>query len=82
MLQQPTNERSDSETGAERRIALISDPAKELVGPQRIDRVLQFLLRGGEIFLGRTPGGFAAPGFSSWPVFGWRFWIHLLQGKR
>jgi hypothetical protein len=58
VLEQSTDQSPDGEAGAERRIALIPDPPKEIIRLEQIHRALHVLLSGGEILKRRAPSGF------------------------
>src|SRR5437762_4536072 len=55
MLEEPTDQRADGDASAGGRIALVADPANEVVGVQGFDRSLQLFLRSREILLCGEP---------------------------
>ncbi|MDP9202661.1 MAG: hypothetical protein M3P26_12110, partial [Gemmatimonadota bacterium] len=70
VLQKATDHGSDGEAGPERGIALVADPAQEIVGLERVDGALEVLLRRGEIILRRLPSWCAPlPSFTGGSLF-------------
>src|SRR5437773_10871011 len=70
MLDQATNHRSYRLAGAECGITLIADPPHQILWPDRIDRGLQILMGGAQVFRGSAPGSLAPTGAGNGPILG------------